>query len=136
MADQVIKILDDLCQKFGIVIDWTGDNVVPYVEDFIKRYITYEIATSIAWMALPTIVLIISIILIASSKKKVNYDNIFSNAEEFFTSAECRFVFGAALLVVSIVFGTMIFVTQIGDIITCLTIPEKIIFEELKLLLQ
>ena len=30
-SSQFIEIFDHLCQKFGIVIDWTAQNVVPYI---------------------------------------------------------------------------------------------------------
>ena len=33
-----IQIIDALSEKLGIVIDYTVDNVIPYVEDLIPRY--------------------------------------------------------------------------------------------------
>lgn len=31
VSDQIINVLDALCEKFGLVIDWTSENVVPYL---------------------------------------------------------------------------------------------------------
>lgn len=31
MSDEIIKILDDLGQRFGVVIDWSSENVMPYL---------------------------------------------------------------------------------------------------------
>lgn len=30
MSEEVIKILDALAEKFGLAIDWTSANVLPY----------------------------------------------------------------------------------------------------------
>ena len=42
-SSQFIEVLDALCEKFGIAIDWTSKNVMPYVTDLDARIITYEI---------------------------------------------------------------------------------------------
>ena len=33
MGDEIIKVINDLCGKFGIAIDWTSSNVIPYLEE-------------------------------------------------------------------------------------------------------
>ena len=38
-SEQTISILDYLCQKFGIVVDWTSDTVWPMVEMLAGKYI-------------------------------------------------------------------------------------------------
>lgn len=45
-SSQFIEVLDALCAKFGIAVDWTSQNVVPYLTDLAARIITYEISTS------------------------------------------------------------------------------------------
>ena len=32
MSDEVVKILDALADKFGIAINWTSANVIPYLQ--------------------------------------------------------------------------------------------------------
>ena len=59
-SSQFIEVLDALCEKFGIVIDWTSQNVVPYLTDLAARIITYEIWTSAAWIAIAAIVFLIA----------------------------------------------------------------------------
>lgn len=51
-SQEIINVLDYLCKRFGIVIDWTSENVMPYLEDLCARYIQFEIKTSIAWIVL------------------------------------------------------------------------------------
>ena len=31
MSEEVIKILDNLGEKFGVAIDWTSENIAPYL---------------------------------------------------------------------------------------------------------
>lgn len=52
ISDQIIAVMNDLCQKFGIAIDWSQENIIPYLTELAKKYISYEIATSIAWVAI------------------------------------------------------------------------------------
>ena len=37
------EAIDLICEKIGVVIDWTADNVWPQVMDVLSRYRTYEI---------------------------------------------------------------------------------------------
>lgn len=50
MSEEVIKILDALAEKFGLAIDWTSANVLPYLQQLCGKYVTYEIATSVVWI--------------------------------------------------------------------------------------
>lgn len=47
MSEEIIKILDALADKFGIAIDWTSSNVLPYLQQLCTKYVRCEIATSI-----------------------------------------------------------------------------------------
>lgn len=50
VSEQIIEVIDALCEKFGIAIDWTAENVMPYIEKLCVKFINYEIYTSVAWM--------------------------------------------------------------------------------------
>lgn len=56
MSEEIIKVLDNLCEKFGIAIDWTSQNVVPYLKELVGRFINYEVVTSIFWIIVGVIV--------------------------------------------------------------------------------
>lgn len=30
MAEQIVEVLNALCEKFGIAVDWSSENVVSY----------------------------------------------------------------------------------------------------------
>lgn len=42
-SSQFIEIFDHLCQKFGVVIDWSAQNVVPYITALYGRMTKYLI---------------------------------------------------------------------------------------------
>lgn len=43
VSNQIIEVLDYLSAKMGIVVDWTAENVVPYLTDLIERMVSYQI---------------------------------------------------------------------------------------------
>lgn len=120
MSEEIIKILDDLGRRFGIAIDWSSENVMPYLKDLVRRFTTYEIATSIMWLILGLIFLLAGIIFSIKIVKSKNRD-----------------IHGAALFsVILALIGVVMVVCQILDMIICYTIPEKMIFEYLNCLLS
>lgn len=127
MSEEVIKILDTLAEKFGLTIDWTSANILPYLQQLCGKYITYEIVTSIIWMLIGICLLFISKYIIGKSKfcwKKYKEDESLS------------YVAGTILLGslagCLIIGGIIVILCQTFDIFTCITFPEKIIIEELK----
>ena len=69
MSDEVIKILDALAEKFGIVIDWTSQNVLSYLQQLCDKYVTYEIATSIMWLVIGVILTLFGIYFVVKGKR-------------------------------------------------------------------
>ena len=41
ISDEIIKVLEYLCTKIGLTIDWTSSNVLPYVYKVGDRNIYY-----------------------------------------------------------------------------------------------
>ena len=50
MSEEIIKVLDYLGEKFGVAIDWTQENVLPYLQDLLSRFAAYRIAISVFWI--------------------------------------------------------------------------------------
>lgn len=119
VSDEIIKVLEYLCSKIGITIDWTNNNVLPYIEQICAKFIKWEIATSVTWIALAiastVIVFLIRKSIIASDKDYTFYDDLV-----FFVNL----AFYGALFVSIIVIGEQAF-----DIVECCTFPEKTIYD-------
>jgi uncharacterized membrane protein len=60
-SEQFKEIFELICDKIGIAIDWTQENIIPYVMDLCKRYVAYNIVETILWI-LFGIALIIGVI--------------------------------------------------------------------------
>ena len=130
LSNEIITVLDYLCQKFGMAIDWTSENVLPYIQELFARYISYEIATSIAWMILiPAITLIISI--------PLTVFNIKANMEKWNEHWDYDYFPAWGATISWILFGIMsvasiiVICTQVIDIIECCILPEKVILDYL-----
>ena len=114
-SSQFIEVLDALCAKFGIVIDWTSQNVVPYVTDLATRIITYEIWTSAVWIVIVTILFLIAWKMTKRGCKTDTFD------DEWFLGWFVRILIG--------VFCFITIVFQVFDIIEALALPEKTLYD-------
>ena len=129
MSEEIIKVLDALADKFGLAVDWTSANVVPYLEQLCGKYVNYEIATSVVWIMLWLLFFIVGIICY-----KIVYKHKDWGVTYYKTISDDYFKRGLIYFgVISIfVIASLMVITQIFDIVTCFTFPEKIIIEELK----
>lgn len=129
VSEQIIQVIDALCEKFGIVVDWTNENVVPYLEILCGKLITYEIATSIVWMV---IMILISVASIVATKKfyPTFKDGWERNARSY---VDVGWQVGSVFAIIGIIvvnFSTIcVLGTQIMDIIKCTVFPEMYVFE-------
>lgn len=128
MLEEVIKILDALAEKFGLAIDWTSANVLPYLQQLCGKYVTYEITTSVVWILIGICLLFVGKYLIKKTKQywKKYEEDIYSDY-----NVVIAVMFGILTGCV-IVGGIVVILCQTFDIVTCITFPEKIIIEELQ----
>lgn len=128
VSEQIIQVLDTLCEKFGLVIDWTGENVIPHITTLLGKLVVWEIWSSVAWMAIMVVLTLISIIGIKKlapifkdglERDRRSYDIGWSIASTFAIIGLCILYLSTFLVIGS----------QIMDIIKCVTFPEMFIFE-------
>ena len=123
-SQNVIEIFDDLCKKIGIAIDWSAENIMPYITDLFERFIKFEIGTSIFYIVLSILIcIIVGIVSFASHKpaKEVDYDENFAISWVYVVSTIAVVVFSIAAIVV---IGC-----QIYDIIQAIYLPEKTLYD-------
>ena len=114
-SSQFIEVIDALCEKFGIAIDWTSQNVVPYLTDLAARIITYEIWTSAAWIVIAAILFLIAWKMTKRDCKADTFD------DEWFLGLFVRILIG--------VFCFITIVFQVFDIIEAVALPEKTLYD-------
>lgn len=74
MSEEIIKVLDNLAQRFGIAIDWTSQNIMPYIQNLMERYMQYHIASIILALILEIIGIFIFIKVLKSALNKKKDD--------------------------------------------------------------
>ena len=124
--NSVIAIIDAIAAKFGIAVDWTAQNVLPYLEELMHRIVSFEIGVYTFWMIFCPIVAIgfgiLGYNLIKTAKKINKYD--WSDEPVGILGMICIILAGCATVatLVLIPIGTL-------RIIECVNIPEKIFFD-------
>ena len=128
MSEEIIKVLDDLGDRFGIAIDWTSENVLPYLQNLMDRFITYNIAVNILYITVCAIIIVGSIIGIPKisryAQKKME--------ENPHSDWDCGVVIINVFWVIASILSTTYLLRSISDIIRCVTIPEVVIFNYLQ----
>lgn len=118
ISNEIINVLDFLGKKFGMAIDWTSSNVIPYVQQLMEKYISWEIATSTAWCIIGGILVIISVVLMICDR--------------------CFYWDGLGVIfgVVGCLVSGGIILAQIFDIIRCVHFPELQIVDYIQYLIR
>ena len=118
VSNQIIAVLDAICEKFGIVIDWTASNIMPYLQDLCKRIVSYEIATSAAWIVLQVVIVVLAFHIRNKKVKPIAE----SDGDDYSLSGYtvvCAIITVIAFIVICV---------QAIDIVRALTIPEITIY--------
>ena len=116
ISDQIIQVLDALCEKFGFAVDWTSENVIPYLTTLATKLVAYEIWTSVAWLVILLLGLSAAVMAIKKYRSIIFQDDI-------------GYVIIGVFGLVGGTFAISGVIQQIMDIIKCLTFPEMFIFE-------
>ena len=123
ISSEIIEVLDYVGEKFGIAIDWTSNNVLPYLQTLVDKFIQWEIFTSILWIAI--VVFVIAMIIGLMNLKGIREFNKEVCDGELWIPAGI------------IILGFFIVIcVQIFDIIECNIFPEKALYDFIKVMLN
>ena len=122
VSSEIIEVLDYLGEKFGIAIDWTSNNVLPYLQTLADKFIKWEISTSIVWIIIAVFVMMAMIVL-------MNLKGVREINEE---TDGMLWIPIIALILASF----MIICVQIFDIVECNIFPEKVLYDFIKTMLN
>lgn len=128
MAEQIVEVLNALCEKFGIVVDWSSENVVPYLMELTHRYAAYVIAKGVISLVVSVVLTVLMVRAHKSLtvKRATYFDKPCKRTECESDSALDVFLIVAFLTVVSWVLGI---VAYIPDAIKAIAIPEALMAE-------
>ena len=124
VSNQIIEVLNDICNKFGLAIDWTSKNVQPYLQELMAKCVAYKFATSIMWLIFGILTCAIGSVLAkmaVGSWKKYKEEGSFSDRD--ICAIQC--IESGILLTV----GIVMVACNITTMITCKTFPEKVVLD-------
>lgn len=126
MSENIIKVLDELGKRFGIAIDWSSENVTPYLQSLMSRFITNEIITS-AILIVVSIVIILGLVI--AIKQINNYETKVLKENKYYPDwLDYKYLI-IIIFIVIIVVVLLFLVSMVLNIVTCCTVPEKIIID-------
>lgn len=146
-SKQIIEVLDAIGDKLGIAIDWTSENVWPYLKEIMEKYVRYKIAKEVFFIIIS--LLVFTVIGIFATKCAKQHQKILSSncSNPFWyyndssyaitnieaTTLTCA---GIAASVVLGIVSILLFVSSINCLIACFTIPELVVLDYIKNLLS
>lgn len=130
VSDQVIAVLDALCAKFGLVVDWTASNVTPYINALMHKVVLYEMVTSITWIVFTFAIFIFAITLF----NKMERERIPKAITDQFDAEDVQLLILGFFVLSGIAF-VFTCVVQAFDIVACAVFQEKVILTYVQKLL-
>lgn len=133
MGDEVIKVLNHLGDQFGVAIDWSSTNVMPYLNDLMTRMIKYGIYINI-YHIIYAIFITALFIIVTIVLYKIAYKMILKSEENegYVNSAKIL----STAFAISLVTTVIVALIEIGNIKDCIadiielnTVPEKYVIE-------
>lgn len=129
MSEEIIKVLDELGKRFGIVIDWSNQNIIPYLQELLKRFICYQNITACIWIIISVALIIGGVIMlkfINKWKKSYDYDS------SYFSDDDALAAVGYILSVCIIALGIGLIIGNILGITKNICMPEMVVYEYIK----
>ena len=144
MSEEIIKVLDYICGKLGLAIDWTAENVWPQVMDVLGRYRIMMLIGSAMWITLALGVIIIFIVLWHKAIKargvalKECCDNLWWNYYKYINSVQ-QSTAGFVLVMCTVIIGfivLLILACCFDNFLRWFFVPEMKYLEMLKSYVQ
>lgn len=131
MGDEVIKVLERLGEQFGVAIDWSSANIMPYLNDLMGRIVKYGIYINIynIFYKIFCIALFVGITVALyklANRALIKQKNSEDNLAEALSIA---YVVSCVATVVVIVVGMVGISDSVTNIIELNTVPEKYVIE-------
>ena len=71
MDKELCNVIDKIAEKIGVAIDWSSENVMPYIQDIMQRYRTKSIVENIIVMTVCAIIITICVIVAVKITKGI-----------------------------------------------------------------
>ncbi|MBO5388406.1 MAG: hypothetical protein J6A59_09735 [Lachnospiraceae bacterium] len=117
MTKEFIEVVDYICEKFGIVVDWSNGELVPYLQSLMDKIVDYK--SGIAWLWITVAIVCVIAAIVCFIYDHCNGDGGWS-------------VLGFLLAITAITVA----IVNAYTLVTCNTFPEKIVFDYIETVMQ
>ena len=127
VSNQIIEVLNDICNKFGLAIDWTSKNVQPYLQELMGKCVAYKFANAIIWLTVGILCGVAGAVFVKlaiGNWKKYKKEGWLSGYD---IAAIWQAMVGGCFLAVCII----MIVYNVEMIMTCKIFPEKVVLDML-----
>ena len=126
MSEEIIKVIDELGKRFGIVIDWSNQNIIPYLQELLKRFICYQNITACVWIIISIAMTIGGVVMLKflnKWRKSDNYNKGYCNDDDMLVAL------GYIFSVFIIALGIGLIIENVFGIIKNVCMPEMVVYE-------
>ena len=128
MSEEIIKVLDELGNRFGVAIDWSNQNIIPYLQELLKRFICYRNITACVWITISIAIITGGVVMVKflnKWRKSENYNTGYSDDE---TVAFLGYIFSICMIAL----GIGLIIGNIFGIVKNICMPEMVVYEYIK----
>lgn len=129
MSEEIIKVIDELGKRFGIAIDWSNQNIIPYLQELLKRFICYQNITACIWIIISIAMTIGGVVMIRflnKWRKSDNYD------EDYCRDDVTLAAVGYIVSICIIALGIGLILGNLFGIVKNVCMPEMVVYEYIK----
>ena len=126
MSEEIIKVLDELGKRFGVVIDWSNQNIIPYLQELLKRFICYRNITACVWIIISIAMTISGVVMfkfLNKGEKSDNYNKDYCSDEDML--AALGYMFSICIIAL----GIGLLIGNIFGIVKNVCMPEMVVYE-------
>jgi len=134
-SEEIIKVIDELCKKFGVAIDWTSQNVLPYIKELCHRIAIYKISMNAIGIFIGLVFLVLGICL----SKKVISEYLYCQKNQkdtawwdYFCGPEPSALISMVGIGIAGIIALSVLSCSISELIKWVVVPELGLFEYLQ----
>lgn len=136
MDKELCDIIDKIAEKIGVAIDWSSENVMPYIQDIMQRYRTKSIVENIIVMTVCAIIITICVIVAVKITKGITngsqnmVSSIWFDAD--YDAVSIFSMMTSIIIAISFLISVIMLCGATGKLMGWLYVPEVEFLEVLK----
>ena len=128
MDKELCNVIDKIAEKIGVVIDWTNENVFPFIQDIMQRYRTMSIVGNLVAIIVCAIIITICVIVVTKMIKgivnglKNEVSSIWFDAD--YDELSTLSIVTSVIIIIPLLVSVIVLCVAAVDLIGWLYVPE------------